>query len=75
MIHGWSDRAAGPFVSVNAGGLSESVFESEIFGHVRGAFTDAKSDRAGRLEMADGLVRVVFRDVRTDRWLLERRHI
>jgi DNA-binding NtrC family response regulator len=54
MIHGWSDRAAGPFVSVNAGGLSESVFESEIFGHVRGAFTDAKSDRAGRLEMADG---------------------
>jgi DNA-binding NtrC family response regulator len=54
MIHGWSDRAAGPFVSVNAGGLSESVFESEIFGHVRGAYTDAKSDRAGRLEMADG---------------------
>jgi len=54
MVHGWSDRAGGPFVSVNAGGLAESVFESEMFGHVRGAFTDAKTDRAGRLEMADG---------------------
>jgi len=54
MIHGWSDRASGPFVSVNAGGLPESVFESEMFGHVRGAFTDAKADRAGRLETADG---------------------
>ena len=41
-------------VTVNTGGLSESVFESELFGHVRGAFTDAKADRAGRFELADG---------------------
>ncbi len=54
LVHDWSDRAAGPFISVNIGGLPESVFESEMFGHVRGAFTDAKADRAGRLEVADG---------------------
>jgi len=41
-------------VAVNAGGLSEGVFESELFGHVRGAFTDAKTDRVGRFELADG---------------------
>ena len=46
-LHAVSARAAQPFISVNMGGLPEGVFESELFGHVRGAFTDAKSDRAG----------------------------
>ena len=54
MIHDWSTRADKSFISVNAGGLPESVFESEMFGHVRGAFTDAKTDRTGRFELADG---------------------
>src|SRR5256886_2807321 len=40
-------------ITVNMGGLSETLFESELFGHVKGAFTDAKSDRAGRFELAD----------------------
>ena len=53
-LHARSGRAARPLVTVNAGGLSEGVFESELFGHVRGAFTDAKADRVGRFEMADG---------------------
>ena len=53
-LHHASRRAARPLVSVNIGGLSEGVFESELFGHVRGAFTDAKSDRTGRFELADG---------------------
>src|SRR6202020_3501270 len=43
-----------PFVAVDSGGMSEGVFESELFGHVRGAFTDAKSDRTGCFELADG---------------------
>src|SRR2546422_7405764 len=49
-----SPRATKPMVTVNAGGLSEGVFESELFGHVKGAFTDAKADRVGRFELADG---------------------
>ena len=53
-LHAVSARAAKPFISVNMGGLPEGVFESELFGHVRGAFTDAKADRAGRFELADG---------------------
>src|SRR3954468_8077155 len=53
-LHAVSARAAKPFISVNMGGLPEGVFESELFGHVRGSFTDAKSDRAGRFELADG---------------------
>ena len=53
-LHAASARRGKPMVSVNAGALSEGVFESELFGHVRGAFTDAKQDRVGRFEMADG---------------------
>ena len=53
-LHAVSARGSQPFISVNMGGLPEGVFESELFGHVRGAFTDAKSDRAGRFELADG---------------------
>jgi len=54
LMHDWSARADKSFISVNAGGLPETVFESEMFGHVKGAFTDAKADRAGRFELADG---------------------
>jgi DNA-binding NtrC family response regulator len=53
-LHSVSVRAGKAFISVNMGGLPEGVFESELFGHVRGAFTDAKADRAGRFELADG---------------------
>ncbi len=53
-LHAASPRAGRPLVTVNAGGLSEGVFESEMFGHVRGAFTDAKADRVGCFELADG---------------------
>jgi DNA-binding NtrC family response regulator len=53
-LHAASKRAARPFVAVNAGGVSEGVFESELFGHVKGAFTDAKGDRAGCFELAEG---------------------
>src|SRR5687767_12658372 len=53
-IHSVSGRTGKGLVTVNAGGLSEGVFESELFGHVKGAFTDAKSDRVGRFELADG---------------------
>jgi DNA-binding NtrC family response regulator len=49
-----SPRLGKAFVTVNAGGLPEGVFESELFGHVKGAFTDAKMDRVGRFELADG---------------------
>jgi len=53
-LHAFSSRSGKPLVSVNAGALSETLFESELFGHVRGAFTDAKTDRIGRFELADG---------------------
>ncbi len=53
-IHAASGRAGRPFVAVNLGGLSEGLFESEMFGHVKGAFTDARTDRIGRVELAEG---------------------
>lgn len=53
-LHAVSSRSSRPMVTVNAGGLAEGVFESELFGHVKGAFTDAKADRVGRFELADG---------------------
>jgi DNA-binding NtrC family response regulator len=54
IIHRNSARARNPFVKVNLGGISSTLFESEMFGHVKGAFTDARSDRQGRFEVADG---------------------
>ena len=53
-LHDLSARAARPMIKVNMGGIAETVFESEMFGHVRGAYTDAKSERIGRFELADG---------------------
>jgi len=53
-LHAVSSRADRPLITVNIGGLPEGVFASELFGHVKGAFTDAKGERVGRFEMADG---------------------
>ena len=53
-IHNQSRRAGKPFVKVNLGGISSSLFESEMFGHKKGSFTDAKADRMGRFELANG---------------------
>lgn len=53
-IHQLSRRQQAPFIAVNMGAISESLFESEMFGHVKGAFTDARADRVGRFELADG---------------------
>ncbi|MBB5206936.1 sigma-54-dependent transcriptional regulator [Chiayiivirga flava] len=53
-LHKLSRRADKPLIKVNMGGIVETVFESEMFGHTKGAFTDAKSDRIGRFELADG---------------------
>ncbi|HOK44996.1 MAG TPA: sigma-54 dependent transcriptional regulator [Bryobacteraceae bacterium] len=53
-LHAVSPRASKPLITVNTGGLPEGVFESELFGHVKGAFTDARTDRVGRFELADG---------------------
>ncbi len=53
-IHAQSERAAENFVKVDLGALTETLFESELFGHVKGAFTDAREDRPGRFEVADG---------------------
>jgi len=54
LLHSVSPRASRQLITVNIGGLTESIFESELFGHTKGAFTDAKNDRIGRFEMADG---------------------
>jgi DNA-binding NtrC family response regulator len=54
MLHGLSQRSARSLVAVNTGALPEGTFESELFGHVKGAFTDARADRIGRFELADG---------------------
>jgi DNA-binding NtrC family response regulator len=53
-LHSVSARSAKPLITVNTGGLPEGIFESELFGHVKGAFTDARSDRVGRFDLADG---------------------
>ena len=53
-LHALSARAARPLVAVNTGAIPDGVFESELFGHVKGAFTDARTDRIGRFELADG---------------------
>lgn len=53
-IHAVSPRAPKSLVTVNMGGITETLFESELFGHVKGAFTDAKTDRVGRIELAEG---------------------
>ena len=63
-IHINSQRAKHPFVKVNLGGISQSLFESEMFGHKKGAFTDASADRTGRFEMADK--GTIFLDERGD---------
>ncbi len=54
LLHAVSRRSAGPLVTVNAGALPEGLVESELFGHVKGAFTDARADRTGCFELADG---------------------
>src|SRR3981081_2530066 len=53
LLHQLSSRSQHPVISVNMGGIPETLFESEMFGHVKGAFTDARADRAGRFELAD----------------------
>jgi DNA-binding NtrC family response regulator len=53
-IHASSPRSSKPMIAVNMGGLSEGLFESEMFGHMKGSFTDARADRMGRIELADG---------------------
>src|SRR5206468_8194046 len=53
-LHAASARGERPFIAVNLGAIPDGLFESELFGHVKGAFTDAKADRVGRFELADG---------------------
>jgi len=53
-LHALSARSSRPLVAVNTGAIPDGVFESELFGHIKGAFTDARTDRIGRFELADG---------------------
>ncbi|WP_291271909.1 sigma-54 dependent transcriptional regulator [Geothrix sp.] len=53
-IHQWSPRAQGPFVAIHCGAIPETLLEDELFGHVRGAYTDARTDRPGRFQQAEG---------------------
>ncbi|WP_243302309.1 sigma-54-dependent transcriptional regulator [Geothrix oryzisoli] len=53
-IHQWSTRAQGPFVPIHCGAIPETLLEDELFGHVRGAYTDARTDRPGRFQQAEG---------------------
>jgi DNA-binding NtrC family response regulator len=53
-IHEWSPRAQGPFVAIHCGAIPETLLEDELFGHARGAYTDARTDRPGRLQQAEG---------------------
>jgi DNA-binding NtrC family response regulator len=53
-LHAMSPRVAGPFVAVNCAAIPDALVESELFGHLKGAFTDAKQDRKGKIELADG---------------------
>src|SRR5512135_1686423 len=53
LVHAHSKRADGPFVAVNCAGVTETLLESELFGHVKGAFTDAHRDKIGKLQLAN----------------------
>jgi len=67
QIHLSSRRAAGPFIAINCAGLTETLLESELFGHVKGSFTDAHRDKPGKLQLAGGNVEVTaFGKVRVD---------
>ncbi len=54
LIHAWSPRSAGPYITVDCAGLQENLLESDLFGHVKGAFTSAMRDKKGKLELTDG---------------------
>ena len=68
-VHRNSPRRGKPFVKVNLGGVSQTLFESEMFGHKKGAFTDAVSDRKGRFELADKGTIFLFRNRPSSLWV------
>ena len=67
MLHDGSPRAAGPFVELNCSAIPETLVESELFGHERGAFSDARERKLGLVEIADGGTLVPRRDRRSRR--------